>query len=161
MKPAQVFVRRFLFGDWLIVFRLGELERQCWAHGMSISLQLPTKYLLLRSPTGNCEESENRTTATVRHQLRELTRALPQNCRGVITLLGVTLLLISLFAKIAILWTVGVILVIVGLVLSLLGATGDGTTFNLRPLGRRACYDHADLGCCCEPGRVSHAPRQP
>lgn len=39
-------------------------------------------------------------------------------------ILGVVLLLIGLLAKIAILWTIGVILVIVGLVLWLLGAMG-------------------------------------
>ena len=39
-------------------------------------------------------------------------------------ILGVILLLIGLLAKIAILWTIGVILVIVGLVLWLLGAMG-------------------------------------
>ena len=39
-------------------------------------------------------------------------------------ILGIILLLIGLFAKIAILWTIGVILVIVGLVLWLLSAMG-------------------------------------
>jgi hypothetical protein len=39
-------------------------------------------------------------------------------------LLGVVLLLIGFIAKIAILWVVGVILVLVGLALVALGATG-------------------------------------
>ncbi|MFL5910462.1 MAG: DUF6131 family protein [Gaiellaceae bacterium] len=44
--------------------------------------------------------------------------------------LGVILLLIGLFAHISILWTIGIILVIVGAVLWILGATG-------RPVGGR------------------------
>ena len=44
--------------------------------------------------------------------------------------LGVILLLIGLFAHIAILWTIGIILLIVGAVLWILGSTG-------RPVGGR------------------------
>lgn len=39
-------------------------------------------------------------------------------------ILGVVLLVIGFVAKIAILWTLGIILLIVGLILTLLGATG-------------------------------------
>lgn len=45
-------------------------------------------------------------------------------------ILGVVLLLIGIFAKIAILQTIGVILLVVGAVLYVLGAVG-------RPVGRR------------------------
>jgi hypothetical protein len=38
--------------------------------------------------------------------------------------LGVILLLIGLFAHISILWTIGIILVVIGAVLWILGATG-------------------------------------
>jgi len=38
--------------------------------------------------------------------------------------LGVILLLIGLFADISILWTIGIILVVVGVILWILGATG-------------------------------------
>jgi len=38
--------------------------------------------------------------------------------------LGVMLLLIGLFAKISILWTIGIVLLVVGLVLALLGGAG-------------------------------------
>ena len=39
-------------------------------------------------------------------------------------ILGIILLLIGLFAKIAILWTIGIVLVLVGLVLMALGSMG-------------------------------------
>jgi hypothetical protein len=39
-------------------------------------------------------------------------------------ILGIILLLIGLFAKIAILWTIGIVRVLVGLVLMALGAMG-------------------------------------
>lgn len=39
-------------------------------------------------------------------------------------ILGVILLLIGIFAHISILWTIGLILVVVGVVLYVLGATG-------------------------------------
>jgi hypothetical protein len=48
-------------------------------------------------------------------------------------ILGVILLLIGFIAAIPILWTVGVILVVVGLVLELLGSTG-------RAIGGRRHY---------------------
>jgi uncharacterized membrane protein HdeD (DUF308 family) len=38
--------------------------------------------------------------------------------------LGLILLLLGLFLKISILWTIGIIVIVVGLVLLLLGATG-------------------------------------
>jgi hypothetical protein len=38
--------------------------------------------------------------------------------------LGVILLIIGFVAKIAILWTIGLIVLVVGLILALLGATG-------------------------------------
>jgi len=47
--------------------------------------------------------------------------------------LGVILLIIGFIAKIAILWTIGIILVVVGLVLFLLGRMG-------RAVGGRAHY---------------------
>ena len=39
-------------------------------------------------------------------------------------LLGVLLLIIGFIAKIAILWTIGIVLVVVGVILVLLGASG-------------------------------------
>jgi hypothetical protein len=39
-------------------------------------------------------------------------------------LLGIVLLVIGFIAKIAIVWTIGIIVLIVGLILALLGATG-------------------------------------
>lgn len=47
--------------------------------------------------------------------------------------LGIILVLLSLFANIGILQTVGVILIVVGIVLALLGGTG-------RPVGGRRHY---------------------
>ena len=41
-----------------------------------------------------------------------------------VILLGVLLLIIGFVAKIAILWTIGIVLVVVGLILVLLGASG-------------------------------------
>ena len=38
--------------------------------------------------------------------------------------LGIILLLIGLFAKIAILWTLGIIVLVIGLILALVGAAG-------------------------------------
>ncbi len=38
--------------------------------------------------------------------------------------LGIILLLIGLFAKISILWTIGIILLVIGVVLAILGAIG-------------------------------------
>lgn len=38
--------------------------------------------------------------------------------------LGIVLLLIGLFAKIAILWTLGIIVLVIGLILALLGVAG-------------------------------------
>ncbi|MFE9417091.1 DUF6131 family protein [Streptomyces griseofuscus] len=40
--------------------------------------------------------------------------------------LGVILLVIGFLAKIAILWTIGIILLVIGLILLLLGALGHG-----------------------------------
>jgi Family of unknown function (DUF6131) len=48
--------------------------------------------------------------------------------------LGVVLLIIGFIAKIAILWTVGIILVVIGLVLALLGMAGHAVG------GRRHYY---------------------
>jgi len=48
-------------------------------------------------------------------------------------ILGLILLIIGFVAKIAILWTIGVIVLIVGLILALLGATG-------RAIGGRRHY---------------------
>lgn len=39
-------------------------------------------------------------------------------------LLGIVLLLIGFIAKIAILWTIGIILLVVGVILAILGAVG-------------------------------------
>jgi hypothetical protein len=47
--------------------------------------------------------------------------------------LGVILLIIGFLASIPILWTIGIILVVVGLILALLGSTG-------RAVGGRAHY---------------------
>ena len=47
--------------------------------------------------------------------------------------LGVILLIIGFLASIPILWTIGIILVVIGLILALLGATG-------RAVGGRAHY---------------------
>ena len=47
--------------------------------------------------------------------------------------LGVILLIIGFLASIAILWTIGIILVVVGLIFALLGRTG-------RAVGGRAHY---------------------
>jgi hypothetical protein len=43
---------------------------------------------------------------------------------GAMIVLGIILLLIGFIAKIAILWTIGIVLVLVGLVLMLLGSMG-------------------------------------
>ena len=48
-------------------------------------------------------------------------------------LLGVILLIIGFLAKIAILWTIGIILVVIGAILALLGMMG-------RAVGGRAHY---------------------
>ena len=48
-------------------------------------------------------------------------------------ILGLILLIIGFVAKIAILWTIGIIVLIVGLILALLGATG-------RAIGGRRHY---------------------
>jgi Family of unknown function (DUF6131) len=48
--------------------------------------------------------------------------------------LGVLLLIIGFIAKIAILWTIGIILVVIGLVLALLGMAGHAVG------GRRHYY---------------------
>lgn len=48
--------------------------------------------------------------------------------------LGIILLIIGFVAKIAILWTIGIILVVIGLILALLGATGRAVA------GRRHYY---------------------
>lgn len=48
--------------------------------------------------------------------------------------LGVVLLLIGLFAHIAILWTIGIILLIIGAILWVLGSTGRAVA------GRRHWY---------------------
>ncbi len=48
-------------------------------------------------------------------------------------LLGVVLMIIGFIASIPILWTVGIILVVIGLVLALLGSAG-------RPVGGRRHY---------------------
>jgi len=41
-----------------------------------------------------------------------------------VIVLGIILLLIGLFAKIAILWTLGIIVLVIGLILALVGAAG-------------------------------------
>jgi hypothetical protein len=41
-----------------------------------------------------------------------------------VIILGIILLIIGFVAKIAILWTIGIIVVVIGLILALLGATG-------------------------------------
>jgi Family of unknown function (DUF6131) len=41
-------------------------------------------------------------------------------------ILGIILLIIGFLAKIAILWTIGIIVLVVGLILALLGAIGRG-----------------------------------
>jgi Family of unknown function (DUF6131) len=41
-------------------------------------------------------------------------------------IIGLILLLIGIFAKIAILWTIGIIVLVVGLILLLLGSIGRG-----------------------------------
>ena len=41
-------------------------------------------------------------------------------------IIGLILLLIGIFAKIAILWTIGVIVLVLGLILLLLGSIGRG-----------------------------------
>ena len=48
-------------------------------------------------------------------------------------ILGVALMLVGLIAKIAILWSVGIVVALIGLVLLLLGATG-------REIGGRRHY---------------------
>jgi hypothetical protein len=50
-----------------------------------------------------------------------------------VIILGVVLLIIGFLAKIAILWTIGIVLVVVGLILALLGMMG-------RAVGGRAHY---------------------
>jgi hypothetical protein len=50
-----------------------------------------------------------------------------------VIILGVILLIIGFVAKIAILWSIGIIVLIVGLILMLLGATG-------RAIGGRRHY---------------------
>jgi hypothetical protein len=50
-----------------------------------------------------------------------------------VILLGVILLIIGFVAKIAILWTIGIILVVVGVILAVLGMMG-------RAVGGRAHY---------------------
>ena len=47
--------------------------------------------------------------------------------------LGVILLIIGFIAKVAILWTIGIVLVVIGLILALLGMMG-------RAVGGRAHY---------------------
>ena len=46
-------------------------------------------------------------------------------------ILGIILLLIGFIAKIAILWTIGIVLVLIGLVLMVLGSMGRATTTDL------------------------------
>jgi hypothetical protein len=41
-------------------------------------------------------------------------------------ILGIILLIIGFIAKIAILWTIGIIILVIGLILALLGAIGRG-----------------------------------
>ena len=41
-------------------------------------------------------------------------------------ILGIILLIIGFIAKIAILWTIGIIILVIGLILMLLGAIGRG-----------------------------------
>lgn len=48
-------------------------------------------------------------------------------------ILGVILLIIGFLAKVAILWTIGIVLVVIGLILALLGMMG-------RAVGGRAHY---------------------
>jgi Family of unknown function (DUF6131) len=54
--------------------------------------------------------------------------------RNQMIVLGVLLLIIGFIAKIAILWTIGIILVVIGLVLALLGMAGHAVG------GRRHYY---------------------
>jgi Family of unknown function (DUF6131) len=54
--------------------------------------------------------------------------------RNRMIVLGVVLLIIGFIAKIAILWTIGIILVVIGLVLALLGMAGHAVG------GRRHYY---------------------
>lgn len=48
-------------------------------------------------------------------------------------ILGIILLIVGFVAKIAILWTIGIIVLVIGLILALLGATG-------RAIGGRRHY---------------------
>jgi Family of unknown function (DUF6131) len=41
-------------------------------------------------------------------------------------ILGIILLIIGFIAKLAILWTIGIIILVIGLILALLGAIGRG-----------------------------------
>jgi hypothetical protein len=41
-------------------------------------------------------------------------------------ILGVILLIVGFLIKIAIVWTIGIVVVVIGLILALLGATGRG-----------------------------------
>jgi hypothetical protein len=50
-----------------------------------------------------------------------------------VIILGLILLIIGFVAKIAILWTIGIVVLVVGLILALLGATG-------RAIGGRRHY---------------------
>lgn len=49
-------------------------------------------------------------------------------------ILGIVLLLIGLFARIPVLWSLGIIVLVIGLVLALIGATGRAVR------GRRHWY---------------------
>jgi uncharacterized membrane protein HdeD (DUF308 family) len=57
----------------------------------------------------------------------------PQLRRHVMIILGVVLLIIGFIAKIAIIWTIGIIAVVVGAVLAIAGGTG-------RAIGGRRHY---------------------
>jgi Family of unknown function (DUF6131) len=80
--------------------------------------------------------------------------------------LGLILLIIGFVAKIAILWTIGIIVLVVGLILALLGATGravGGRRHYWEPPGagsRPACGAGADPAVRCRRVRPCRlAPR--
>ena len=53
-----------------------------------------------------------------------MTRRRRQRVRGPLIILGVILLIIGFVAKIAILWTIGIVVVVIGVILALLGMAG-------------------------------------
>jgi hypothetical protein len=65
-------------------------------------------------------------------------------------ILGVILLVVAFVAKIAILWTIGIILVVIGVILWILGSLGHAVR------GRALLVDGLNLGIV--PVRSSHDP---